>query len=264
MCPPTAFTVRIEVQGTHLKAVVDTGAEVTVLGAEVYNRLQVKPPVRRHVTMLQAGDGARLKGFKAGPFDVKAGQSACEVDLYVAPLKDPMLLGMDFLRDHKAKLDLNAGTLCLGDETIRMTWGRSPVPREAQVTLIRKIKVPAGSAVLCPVGLDAGLGDFIVVPWVHLLSDTLLMPHTYHASGDSTAVCLINASDEDVVLAAESTVGRAVEAALHEPVPFLSRAVCTLAEAAPPQEVPPPISRTYWRGPLRSSRGSRGPSWQSS
>ena len=47
------------------------------------------------------------------------------------------------------------------------------------------------------------------------------MPHTYHASGDSTAVCLINASDKDVVLAAESAVGRAVEADLHEPVPLL-------------------------------------------
>ena len=47
------------------------------------------------------------------------------------------------------------------------------------------------------------------------------MPHTYHASGDSTAVCLINASDKDVVLATESAVGRAVEADLHEPVPLL-------------------------------------------
>ena len=80
----------------------------------------------------------------------------------------------------------------------------------------------------------------MVVPRVHLLSDTLLMPHTYHASGDSTTVCLINASDKDVVLAAESAVGRAVEADLHvhEPVPFLSRTVSTLAEAAPPHEVP--------------------------
>ena len=59
------------------------------------------------------------------------------------------------------------------------------------MTLIRKIKVPAGSAVLCPLRLDVGLGDFMVVPRVHLLSDTLLMPHTYHASWDSTAVCLI-------------------------------------------------------------------------
>ena len=58
------------------------------------------------------------------------------------------------------------------------------------MTLIRKIKVPAGSAVLCPVRLDVGLGDFIVVPGVHLLSDTLLMPHTYHASGWGLNGCL--------------------------------------------------------------------------
>ena len=35
-----------------LKVVVNTGAEVTVLSTEVYNRLQEKPPVRRQVTML--------------------------------------------------------------------------------------------------------------------------------------------------------------------------------------------------------------------
>ena len=66
----------------------------------------------------------RLKGFIAGPFDVKAGQNVHLVDLYVAPLKDSMLLGMDFLQNHRAKLDLDAGTLCLGSETICMTWGR--------------------------------------------------------------------------------------------------------------------------------------------
>ena len=40
---------------------------------------------------MQAGDGVRLKGFIAGPFDVKAEQSAHQVDLYLAPLKDSML-----------------------------------------------------------------------------------------------------------------------------------------------------------------------------
>ena len=39
------------------------------------------------------------------------------------------------------------------------------------------------------------------------------------------------------MLAAESAVGRAGEADLHEPVPFLSRTVCTLAQTAPSQEV---------------------------
>ena len=220
---PTAFTVRIEVQGTPLEAVVDTGSEG-----------------RRPVTMMQAGDGAHLKGFIAGQFNVKAGQSTHQVDLYVAPLNDSILLGMDFLRDHKAKLNLDTGTLCLGSETICMTLVRSSVPREPQVTLIKKIKVPAGSAVLCPVRLDVGLGDFLIVLGVHLLSDTLLtcMPHTYNAGGDSTTDCLINAFDKDVVLAAKSAVDRVVETDLHVSVPFLSRTICALAEAAPPQEKP--------------------------
>ena len=39
------------------------------------------------------------------------------------------------------------------------------------------------------------------------------------------------------VLAAESAVDHAVEAVLHVPVPFLSRTVCSLAEAATLQEV---------------------------
>ena len=44
--PPMAFTVRIEVQGAPLEAVVDTGAEVTVLGMGMFNRLLEKPPIR--------------------------------------------------------------------------------------------------------------------------------------------------------------------------------------------------------------------------
>ena len=37
------------------------------------------------VTMMQAGDGAHLKGFIAGPFNVKVGQSTHHVDLYGHP-----------------------------------------------------------------------------------------------------------------------------------------------------------------------------------
>ena len=91
MSPITAFTVQIEVQGTPLEAVVDTGAEVTLLATEVYIRLQEKPPVSRPVTMMQTGDGGHLKGFIAGPFDIKTGQSTYQVNQYVAPLKNSML-----------------------------------------------------------------------------------------------------------------------------------------------------------------------------
>ena len=61
--PPTAFTVGLEVQGTLLEAAVDTGAEVSVLCTQVYDQLKVKPSIKRHVKMLQAGDNTSLRGF---------------------------------------------------------------------------------------------------------------------------------------------------------------------------------------------------------
>ena len=106
---------------------MDTGADVKVLG-------------RRPVTMTQTGDGAHLKGFIAGPFDVKAEQSIYQVDPSVALLKDSMLLGMDFLRDHKLHMD--AGSLCFflvfwggGGETTCMTRGRISDPWKAEVRI---------------------------------------------------------------------------------------------------------------------------------
>ena len=91
--PPTDFTVGLEVQGTLLDAVVDTGAEVIVLCTQVYDQLKVKPTIKRHVKMMQAGDDARLRGFVAGPFDVRVGWHTHKLDLYVAPSQGPHVAG---------------------------------------------------------------------------------------------------------------------------------------------------------------------------
>ena len=103
--PSTGYMVNLDVQDLPVEAVVDTGAEVGVLGTDLYHSLQCKPPVKRYVTLMQAGADARRKGFIAGSFAIKAGRSLLNMDLSVAPLKDPMLLGVDFLRGRKAKLD---------------------------------------------------------------------------------------------------------------------------------------------------------------
>ena len=132
--PSTAFTVGLEVQGTLLEAVVDTGAEVIVLCTQVYDQLKMKPTIKRHVKMMLAGDDARLRGFVAGPFDVRVGWGTHKLDLYVAPLKDPMLLGMDYLPDCKANLDLEDGTLILEGDRIVMSCGRSLSSGEVRET----------------------------------------------------------------------------------------------------------------------------------
>ena len=88
---------------------------------------------------MQAGNDACLRGFVAGPFDDWVGRRTHRIDLYVPPppFKDPMLLGMDFLHDCKAKLDLEDGTLSLQGDKIVMSWDRSPPSREVRETPLR-------------------------------------------------------------------------------------------------------------------------------
>ena len=87
--------------------------------------------------MMQAGDNALLRGFIVGPFDVRVGRRTHRMDLYVAPLRDPMLLGIDFLHDCKAKLILEDGTPSLEGDRIVMSCGLSPASREVRKTHLR-------------------------------------------------------------------------------------------------------------------------------
>jgi hypothetical protein len=70
----------------------------------------------------------------------------------------------------------------------------------------------------------------MVEPSIEQVSDLLLMPHTYHASGSSTHICLVNPSERDVTLQEGSILGDTVDAGLHVPVPYLDRKVCLLGE----------------------------------
>lgn len=80
-------------QGEALEAVVDTGAEVSVLDTRIFDRLVSKPRVKQQVTIVQAGK----KGFIAVLMEIRLRDRTYHAELYVAPLQDPMLLGMEFL-----------------------------------------------------------------------------------------------------------------------------------------------------------------------
>ncbi|XP_062615272.1 uncharacterized protein LOC134277010 [Saccostrea cucullata] len=150
LCGSKGFMVGLCVEGMEVTAVVDTGAEVSVLSTRVYDQLEPKPPILEYVTMRQAGENAELEGFIAGPVTVCIGQQEHEMKLYVAPLQDSMLLGMDFLRARKAQLDLGQGTLTLGDEAIRVEFRRSGVIPEEGVTLTGGTPVEADRRMSVP------------------------------------------------------------------------------------------------------------------
>lgn len=84
---------------------VDTWAEVSVLGRKFYNKLECKPPSRNislcYKPEVEPTNELREK-FDAGTFDISMGQHTHLVDQYVAPFRDSMLLGIGMLKDHKS------------------------------------------------------------------------------------------------------------------------------------------------------------------
>jgi hypothetical protein len=47
---------------------------------------------------LSAGKGMQMNGYIAGPFQVVLGTHLFTVEIYVAPIEEDMLLGLDFLK----------------------------------------------------------------------------------------------------------------------------------------------------------------------
>jgi hypothetical protein len=210
--PTIGFMVELVVQGVSVQAVVDTGAEVSVLSKRVYDQLDPKPSIKQYVTMTQTGENAKMNGFIVGPVEMQLGSTGYCGDLYVAPLQDQMLLGMEFLHRRKARLDLENGVMTLDRGTVPMMFGRAEGPLGAQVITAQPLRIPAASAALCLCHLDGTLGNFAVSPDPMGLSDALLIPHTYHTGGKTAVTCLVNTSDVSISIAEGSRLGVAWEA----------------------------------------------------
>jgi hypothetical protein len=54
-------------------------------------------PIRKEVAINTAGKGMQMDGYIAGPFEVVLGTHQFSGEIYVAPIEEEMLLGLDFL-----------------------------------------------------------------------------------------------------------------------------------------------------------------------
>ncbi|MES9882037.1 MAG: pol polyprotein [Sedimenticola sp.] len=196
----TQFSTEVQVGNRIVEAVVDTGAEFSIISDRVYRSLR-KPPNRiRDVRLLTAGRELYMNAFVAGPIMIKIGSQWYEEHVYVAPIEVEMLLGFDILYERgKAVLDMGRGKLVFdGQEIDLKVQGRSESPQVARVTVDRRRVVPPNSVVQikCSMGSglsDASLSDYVIEPVDNL---EVLVPRVLRQGGDAPIVCVVNASDK--------------------------------------------------------------------
>ena len=77
-----------------------------------------------------------MKTFIIGPVDIGFGSRIYPFDVYVAPIDDDMLLGLDFLYKYNVVLDCSKNIFVIDEETLPMDYGKQKkVPKVSRVTV---------------------------------------------------------------------------------------------------------------------------------
>lgn len=106
-----AWHVPIQIGGQEIHATIDTAADITIISGKVYDSLRPKPTIVRDTNVRLAGEGAGMTTQYLGDLNIRIGAYDFVHPVYVGPLHDEMLLGIDFLRSQGAEVSCDAGTL---------------------------------------------------------------------------------------------------------------------------------------------------------
>ncbi|PJE78522.1 hypothetical protein CI610_02538 [invertebrate metagenome] len=143
--------VKAKIQNVDVQLLVDTGATITIISDEVYNRipLAMRPELQKVTQEILAANGAALESLGRGSFLIRPeGCNTMCFEAVVAKISTDGLLGLDFMKSKNGVVDLKKGCLTIDEEEVDMRYEGSLGCY--RVCCSEKIIVPAHSEVLVP------------------------------------------------------------------------------------------------------------------
>ncbi|XP_060577320.1 uncharacterized protein LOC132734568 [Ruditapes philippinarum] len=197
----------VQVGDVQVSAVVDTAAQVTIISDKVYNSLKHKPPKIRDVKLQTAGRELSMAAFVAGPVKLKVGHQWYQVNMFVAPIEQQMLLGFDLLRDPgKSVLDMSKAELYFDGMRISLDVHSSDSHVVSKVTVSKRQVIPPHSVARVQCRLHSPLHSYIVEP---VNQKKFLAPRVLHEGTNTPVLCLVNRSDSYRLVRRGTEIGRA-------------------------------------------------------
>ena len=117
------FTVPMQVDGVAIEAVLDSAAKVTIISDRIYESLATPPKKLYNVRLDKVGRQLSMNCFVAGPVELQIGQSTYVGPVYVAPIEQDMLFGIDIMRKGSAVIDMGRGVFQFKGHQIQMNSG---------------------------------------------------------------------------------------------------------------------------------------------
>ena len=151
-----------------------------------------------------------MQAYVVGPVKIELGGTIYQEVVYVAPIDDDMLLGFDFLMKYGARLDMRRNEMELGDKIIGLQLGDPlPEPRIARVSVDKRKVIPPNSVAKIKCKLSQVLTNDYTLQGEP--SSKYLIPRSVHSKGQDTIACVMNVTDNFIVMKKGMILGTATE-----------------------------------------------------
>ena len=218
-----SMVVPLKVDDSDAEAVVDSRAQATVMSDEFYRSLKNPPKITEKVLLKTASKGDGFEGYYVPKATLTFGKISFTCSMYVGPVTDPFILGLDFLLPVEGVIDLGRHTVTVKDKhgnvsvtpaTLVHNSGESM--KVCRLTLERRTVVPPMSKI----GISTYVEDFpsewegkdVVTQPLSPLNKKCLIPFALVKGNDTVPITLTNPTDNFVTFKKGSLMGSVVEA----------------------------------------------------
>jgi hypothetical protein len=212
--PGWTMLVPIYINGKLTKAVVDTGSQVTVIGHELAAQCGLLPEEGEdsEIVIQGVGESMEMTAKIVRNVDIRLGSQKYQWDLIVGPARELCILGIDFLYQVRASINLRSPGLEIHDGIVHAemrTNGRRDLNLDSAVTTVDQYEVPPRTGRIVRCQLSKALGnDFIIEPRKDDVQH-LYIPEALVEAGSTAELCVYNMSEEPIILKKNFTVASA-------------------------------------------------------
>ncbi|XP_077541028.1 uncharacterized protein LOC144153253 [Haemaphysalis longicornis] len=166
----------VEIDGVPVNALIDTGAHISVMSAQLRSRLRkVLTPALSHVRVADGGTSA-VAGMCTARVSI-AGHPVTVMFFVLDKCPHDVILGRDFLSDHSALIDCSTGLLRL---ELPLS-SDDHAPPFLHLRSDEHVRLPPQAATYVPLSSSMPVpdGDYVVAPVLDvLLTRNVALPHT--------------------------------------------------------------------------------------
>ena len=203
-----SLKVKISINNIVLDAIIDTGASASFCSSKAFEKMTKKPEIIRSKIINMAGINQTFTADYRGPFRIAIGHLLLFKNLYVGPIQDDFLLGLDLLYELKASINVGEGTFHCRNYPVPIKKFKFPETTN-YARLSEDVNIGSFSESIAKINCEEGK----IYPYFYLDPDyslPVMIASAVYGRSRHNVVCLINNTNSPITLNKNTKIGQIV------------------------------------------------------